>query len=190
MNYKLLVLALSFFSASFSPQAQATVELPALSYAFSYIPSLPTFGPEVVFPLKAQMPFPWNSIEGTWLAQSGNFNALYSFKIQSNAQHSRILTVVHLDPGSHRVLAQGIGLTGDDPRVVRAGMVSQGGTYWLMIRAFQDGRPGHANEVVTLLTIRPYNAANEDELHVVLKKVSDSPLNNTGITGSTSCLCN
>jgi hypothetical protein len=190
VNSKLLMLVLSFFAASSSLRAQAAGVDRALVSRFSYIPSLPTFGPEVVFPLKAQMPFPWNSIEGTWLAQSGNFNAIYSFKIQSNAQHSRILTVLHLDPGSHRVLAQGIGLTGDDPRVVRAGMVSQGGTYWLMIRAFQDGRPGHANEVVTLLTIRPYDAASEDELHVVLKKVSDSPLNNTGISGSTSCLCN
>ena len=132
-------------------------------------------GPEVPFPLKIQMPFHWETIEGVYEAKGPGIDALFSFKTQSDLQNGRTLVVHQLDPETKVVLAQGLGLTaGDDMRNVRVAMTSkQGGRYWMTIRAFKQSG-GHQNEIATVLTIKSFTG-RFDESNIVACKISEAP---------------
>lgn len=134
--------------------------------------------PDVPFPLSAMLPFPWGTIEGMWEAQADGVDAVFSFEIRGcdTGQSRKILKVVHLDPQSGQILAEGIGITVDDSRIVRAAMSGAQGNYMLMIGAYENNNASLGPKKVTVLTIRPFDPVDEDLTQVVVRKFSNVPL--------------
>lgn len=132
-------------------------------------------GPEVPFPLNAQLPFPWNTIEGVWEAKDNDINALFSFQVQNDSNNRKILKVIHLSPDGEQIIAEGTALAVDDKMIVRGAMTNGRDAYVLIIRAFRDKKGPRGARTATVLTLRPFNGAEKSETHVVVRKISNSP---------------
>ena len=181
MKLTFLVLALATVCALSSPQnVKADTDaapVPAVGHTHVF------GGPEVPFPLSAQVDFPWATIEGVWQARGKNFNTEFSFRIQSDGTNGRILGVTQINPDSLAVVAKGTGFSNDDARTVRAVMVGaqSGQSYWLIIRAFKNDKSG---KIETVLTVRSFDGrddTDEADMHIVVRKLKSSPLENSSI---------
>jgi|GEM_PF-2854660 len=181
MKLTFLVLALAMVCALSSPQqAKADTDaapLPAVGHAHVF------GGPEVPFPLSAQVDFPWATIEGVWQAKGKNFNTEFSFRIQSDGTNGRILGVTQINPDNQTVVAKGTGFSNDDARTVRAVMVGaqSGQSYWLIIRAFKNDKSGKIETVLTVRSFDGSDGTNEAEMHIVVRKLKSSPMENVAI---------
>jgi hypothetical protein len=133
--------------------------------------------PDVPFPLALEMPFPWDSIEGVWEAHGNGVDALFSFEVLQNGPVDRkILKVVHIDPLSGQVVAEGGGVSFDNDKMVRAGMTGVSGTYMLFIRAFKNPKVTRGSNVATVLTVRAFTSSEtESDVHVIIRKISSQP---------------
>ncbi len=174
MKLTFLVLALAIACALNTPQqahanvAPVTSPSVALKNLFG--------GPEVPFPLSAQVDFPWANIEGVWLAKGKNLNTEFSFHIQSNGVNGPILQVLQVNADGAGVIATGTGVSiNDDTRTVRALMIGAANaqTYFLIIRAFKNEKTG---KIETVLTIRGVSGDNDDSTHFVVRKLASDPL--------------
>lgn len=134
--------------------------------------------PDVPFPLSAMLPFPWGTIEGMWETRDNGMNAIFSFEIRGcdTGQSRKILKVVHIDPYSGQIIAEGIGITVDDTRIVRAAMSGAQGNYMLMIGAYENKDASRGPKKVTVLTIRSFDPLSEDLTQVVVRKFSNIPM--------------
>lgn len=131
--------------------------------------------PDVPFPLEAQLPFPWATIEGMWEANLNGVSALYSFQVQTDGDERKVLKVIQLDPATYAVIAEGTGISSTDDKKMTAAMKAQGGAYLLSIRAYKDTKAKIGPKVATVLTVRPFTGTEEDEKHVIIRKVSHTP---------------
>jgi hypothetical protein len=131
-------------------------------------------GHDVPFPLSDEIPFPWNSIEGTWRAEDSNLGVSFSFAVETSSEGYKVLRVQMVNLAKNRVIAQGAGFVDQGERAVSAVIKGLGHTYIVKVRAFKDDQ----GQQMTVLTIRPLvpgstPAAEEDEY--LLKKVSRVP---------------
>jgi hypothetical protein len=130
-------------------------------------------GPEVPFPLNTDLPFPWGTIEGVWEAKTNNVDAMFSFEVQTDANNRKILRVLHVDPVSHKILAEGTGISIDERRIVRAAMSGgDAGNYMLFIGAYKKAQGGTFN----VLTIRSFVSSGNRDVQVIVRKILQSPL--------------
>jgi hypothetical protein len=129
-------------------------------------------GPEVPFPLDAQLPFPWGTIAGTWEARGPGIDALFSFEVQADRNGRKILRVLHLEPATGKILAEGIGIGLDERNIVRAAMRGGCGAYMLYIGAFKNPKATQP-KTVTVLTIRSFSGVEERDIQVIVRRVSN-----------------
>lgn len=130
--------------------------------------------PDVPFPLEAQLPFPWATIEGMWEAKVDGVSALFSFQIQSDIGNRKVLRVIQLDPATYQFVAEGTGISPDNKKMTAA-MKTQVGTYLLSIRAYKDPKSKIGPKVAMVLTVRPFTGTEEDEKHVLIRKIGHNP---------------
>ena len=83
------------------------------------------------WPRAKVLPFPWDSIEGTWTDPNTRYTL--SFTTVENSWGNRHIKIKQIDSSSGRVLAQGLGYENSDD-IVRAGMSGGQSQYLLTIR--------------------------------------------------------
>lgn len=131
-------------------------------------------GPEVPFPMNTTLPFPWDKIEGIWNAKGNGVDLIFCFEVQTDRDGRQVLTVEQLDAKTGERVAQGVGLSVENDKLVRAAMTgSFGGAYMLFIGSYKDPNfaPGRIPKSVTVLTVRSFSKmmGDEDEQFTVSK---------------------
>lgn len=131
--------------------------------------------PGVPFPMSTTLPFPWDKIEGIWNAKGNGVDLIFNFKVQTDRDGRQFLSVEQLDAKTGERVAQGVGLSVENDKLVRAGMSgSFGGAYMLFIGSYRDPNfvaAGRLPKSVTVLTVRSFSnmMGDEDEQFTVSK---------------------
>ena len=138
---------------------------------------LATLGPEVPFPLSDELPFPWQTIEGTWVATTADAELEFELQVQVDEGGRQILRVLQLDPADGTVIAEGLGISVGDREIVRAAMSGASGNFMIFVASVKN--PDVLNPVpVTMLTLRSFgdiNGAVPQDTQVIIEKVLDKP---------------
>jgi hypothetical protein len=136
-------------------------------------------GGEVPFPFGNEARFPWSTIEGTYFAQSDDYEAYFSFEVVDDAVGEPHLKVLHYENDTGREFGEGGGFAQSDARVVRAAMRARNGlSYLIFVRSFNNVYiEGQSVSHATVLTIRSFRGElNQKDWHFLLKKISNRPL--------------
>ena len=125
------------------------------------------------FPLSALLPFPWASIDGIWTMKLPDGTSLYfSFEVQSDCNGRKILKVNTFDRTTYRLTGDGTGLALANDTMVRAAITTPSTQYMLYIRQFKQVVGKGQSRQVTVVTVRPFNGNETDDIHMVARKVS------------------
>ena len=148
-----------------------------LCFAFSAQAQFKSLGGDVPFPWGTELPFPWDNIDGIWVAQDG-FNEFY-FNIKvvnKDPSGSHVVNMVQYDPVTMDVLSRGGGFAYSYDKILRVAMNnSDTDNYLSIIRAYEYVRDD-VKDVATVMTIRFFENSKQEDLHFILRKVSDVPL--------------
>lgn len=145
---------------------------PTTSYASSKIVLA---GPEVPFPLSDRIYFPWSMIDGTWEAMDKDMYAHYIFKVQSDCNGQKILRVLHMDPATGEVVAEGFGIADQSERIVRAIMRANGYSYVLHMSAYRNTKSAKLPKTAMVLSVLPLSDEPMAETHYILRKLVNNP---------------
>ncbi len=170
-------------SVAAEAQAGACTLLPAIPADPAY-PAYATSGLELrstdpvgPFPLSALIPLSWNSIDGIWSMKLPDGTQIHlSLQVQADCDGRRFLRVVNFDQKSFRIQSEGIGLTQSNDTMVRAVMTSQSSQHMIFIRQYKVPVGKAGSKVSTVVTIRPFNGSNADDLHMIARKASSLTL--------------
>lgn len=132
-------------------------------------------GPEVPFPLSIELPFPWGTIEGIWMARGKGLDAYFSFEVQTGHFDWKMLRVIQIDPVGKCSVAEGVGVAVTNSNVVRAAMAGDGGSYMLYIGSYKNDHSIFGPHSVTVLTIRSFHKLFPDDTQLIVKKVGNYP---------------
>lgn len=134
------------------------------------------------WPWAKPLPFPWESIEGTWTES----NTLYtfSFKVVENSWGDRHVRIKQIDPNSGRALAQGVGYENSEGIVVAGMTGGQQKQFLLTIRLLQRVHCWDRRDV-TGVTMETYDhqLINHFEIHKI-REIPLTPLNLKEYKGS------
>lgn len=168
--------------SSSSSSACVSASSPALAttYLFSGTPSgAPLSDPVGPFPLSALVPFPWGSIDGIWSMKLPDGTKLhFSFEVASTCDGQKIVHVLGFEQKSYRVTSEGVAVSFSDLRVsgkdttVRAVMSSSTSQYMVFLRQFRIPAGKATGRVSTVVTIRPFNGSEADDVHMVARRSS------------------
>ena len=134
------------------------------------LPQARAGGSDVPFPLDYPLPFPWNTIEGTWAVESRAYQATFSFDVQNDCNGRQILKVSQIDPDSGDVMADGMGYKIDRTEQVTAAMSGQSGSYMLYVGAYEDTHVSPAKKAYVLRIVS--FAGGSSELRFRIHKMS------------------
>lgn len=103
------------------------------TYAYSDIQPMRDWVP---WPFGQELAFPWDDIQGLWLAEGEGFAAYFSLRVTVEKEAGvRILKIKQLDAATCKTVATGVGIEQDS--VVRAQMTArEGRTFRVSFRAF------------------------------------------------------
>jgi hypothetical protein len=189
----LVVLASMAFTAGnagFQPKSMAAEAQAGTCTLLPAIPAEPTYpayatsglelrstDPVGPFPLSALIPLSWNSIDGIWSMKLPDGTQIHlSLQVQADCDGRRFLRVVNFDQKSFRIQSEGIGLTQSNDTMVRAVMTSQSSQHMIFIRQYKVPVGKAGSKVSTVVTIRPFNGSNADDLHLIARKASSLTL--------------
>lgn len=151
--------------------------------SFSAFATVPSFGPfsggDGIFPWGDRVPFPWQDMQGTWIAENDDYSVMFSFAVTRVEAGERLLNLVQLNPDRpSEVLAKGVGYEADN--IVRAVLRkdTKSPFFRVYVHAYTPKKDKHnANkEVIKILSISPLCATSDNEImHFVLRKVSSKP---------------
>ncbi len=132
---------------------------------------------EVPWPWGSELPFPWESIAGTWSAENEKFYTWFSFEVYPSQNGANpLIRVRQVDPLTRTEVASGIGF--EDNKIVKAYMVGKDSRYFISVRAYRtdtDHGPALTNSV-TVLSISSAGTSGDFMYHLVLSKLSDKPI--------------
>ncbi len=127
------------------------------------------------FPLSQLVPFPWATIEGIWtMVLPDGTPRYFSFEVRSSCDGRKFIQVVGFDQKTYRITAEGIGLGIGGDTMVRAVMTSTTSQYMAYIRQFRVGKA--TTKISTVVTIRPFNGDETDDIHMIARKASSLTL--------------
>lgn len=123
------------------------------------------------FPLSQLVPFPWASIEGIWsMTLPDGTPRYFSFEVRASCDGRKFVHVVGFDQKTYRITAEGMGLGVGNDMMVRAVMTSATSQYMAYIRQFRTGKS--SVKTTTVVTIRPFNGDETDDIHMSARKAS------------------
>ena len=124
------------------------------------------------WPWAKPLPFPWESIEGTWSESNSHYT--FSFEVVENSWGSRHIKIKQVDPGSGRVIAHGVGYENYEGIVI-AGMTGgqQQKQYLLTVRLLERVHCWDRRNV-TGVTMETYD--HKLIHHFEIYKIQDLPL--------------
>jgi hypothetical protein len=134
----------------------------------------------VPWPWSGQRPFPNKMMEGTWLAQNGEFESYFSFK-PVVADGVLSFEVKQIDVVTCKTVAYGIGVISKTGRTFTSDMdfLDLDQAYRLAIRSFDYGGPvkdislSPIDGQVVVLSIQPEDRTKY--VHMVISKVASDP---------------
>ena len=141
----------------------------------------PRGGPEVPFPLSITLPFPWGAIEGLWKVVTDDQVTLFSFSVETDHDGRQYLHVLQLNATTGVVVAEGVGVSVERDKLVRAAMTSKTDkvNYMLFIGSYRNTGE-HASVLMkslTVLTVRPFTSLmGADDVQLMVEKVSNEPI--------------
>ena len=132
----------------------------------------------VPWPWSLRKTFPWTMMAGTWLAQNGNFQSYFTFKITRDAQMRRF-EVRQIDVVTCKEVAFGQGSASHTQNNILTDMFYIGvrQAYSIYVRSYDYSGPTKDINVspidgqVVLLSIQPQG--REDYVHLVISKISN-----------------
>lgn len=158
---------------------------------FPEFPKLPPPGgnpvgePGVPFPMNITLPFPWGNIEGLWKVAIDKVDVVFSFKLQTDHDGHEYLEVLQINSANGTILAEGVGISIESDKLVRAAMKSIGtnsnymlfiGSYKITQGAQATGRTAQSKPAVTVLTVRPFtDLMGSNDIQVIVSKISNAP---------------
>ena len=146
--------------------------LPLIGGTGASSPELRSTDPVGPFPLSAIVPFPWATIEGIWtMTLPDGTRRYFSFEVRSACDGRRFVQVLGFDQQTYRVNAEGIGLGQTNDTMVRAVMTSATSQYMVFIRQFKMPA-GKLSKLSTVVTVRPFNGDETDDIHMIARKAS------------------
>lgn len=171
--------------------------LPTIPTVPSIDPTLPTFPdlpniplpghdkeePGVPFPMATILPFPWGNIEGIWRVEVQGAHLLFSFRVETDYQRKQYLRVIQIDHLTGQVLAEGVGISIENDRLVRAAMNAKGnaaGSYMLFVGSYKndEGKTLHGQtaRIITVLTVRSFSdLLGDKDVQVAITKLTNTP---------------
>lgn len=159
------------------PSAAAPIGSGAAGRASGLQVDLRSTDPVGPFPLSALVPFSWASIDGIWSMKLPDGTALYlSLQVQADCDGRRFLKVINFDQKSFRVQSEGVGLALANDTTVRAVMTSPTSQHMLFIRQYKVPVGKAGSKISTVVTIRPFNGSNNDDVHMIARKASSLTL--------------
>lgn len=132
-------------------------------------------GPEVPFPLSDRIYLPWGLIDGTWEAMDKDMYAHYIFKVQSDCNGQKILRVMHIDPATGEVIAEGVGIADQSERIIRAIMRGNGYSYVLHMSAYRNTKSAKLPKTAMVLSVLPLGDEPNAETYYILRKLLNNP---------------
>lgn len=183
-------MAVTAGTAGLQPQSVAAMAQPGACTLLPTPPAEPTFpdystsglelrstDPVGPFPLSALIPFSWNSIDGIWSMKLPDGTQVHlSLQAQTDCDGRRFLRVINFDQKSFRVQSEGFGLTQSNDTMVRAVMTSLSSQHMIFIRQYKLPVGKLGSKISTVVTIRPFNGSNVDDLHMIARKASSLTL--------------
>ena len=132
----------------------------------------------VPWPMSVRRTFPWTMMEGTWLAQNGEFQSYYTFKITRDGQ-IRHFEVRQIDVMTCQEVANGHGSATRGQSRITAEMfyINVRQSYGFFVRSYQYAGPMKdigVNPIegqVVMLYIQPEDRT--DYVHFVISKLSN-----------------
>ncbi len=162
--------SVSGLSTSSLPSFATTLPLIGGSGSSTALRSTDPVGP---FPLSAIVPFPWTTIEGIWTMMLPDGTRRYfSFEVRSSCDGRRFVQVLGFDQQTYRVTAEGVGLGQTNDTMVRAVMTSATSQYMVFIRQFKMPAGKATGKLSTVVTVRPFNGDETDDIHMIARKAS------------------
>ncbi len=129
------------------------------------------------FPLSALIPLSWTSIDGIWSMKLPDGAQVHlSLQVQADCDGRRFVKVVGFDQKSFRIQSEGIGLAQSNDTMVRAVMTSQSSQHMIFIRQYKVPVGKAGSKISTVVTIRPFNGTDADDLHMIARKASSLTL--------------
>jgi len=86
------------------------------------------------WPWGSEINMPWKNLSGVWEVSDGNCENLFLFKVGSDANGDKVVSITQYDPKSCKVIAQGLGY--EENKYIYAQMARHGKSYNLTIHAF------------------------------------------------------
>ncbi|MGE0632232.1 MAG: hypothetical protein AB7O96_07475 [Pseudobdellovibrionaceae bacterium] len=137
-------------------------------------------GDDGFWPWGERVDFPWQEIQGQWIAENNLYTTLFNFSVtRIEDSGERILNVVQLNPHKpNQILARGVGYE-TDKKIVRAMMKIEDTSshYRIYVHAYTKKEkptdqvgPGEVIKVLSISLVCPISA--DDVVHLVLSKVS------------------
>lgn len=126
------------------------------------------------WPWSTRLPFPWESIQGTWTERNAQF--MFSFKVVENSAGDRHIKIKQLNAFTGDVVAQGLGLENSEMVVVASMTDGQESQFRLTVRSMQYVNT-RGNQEFTGVTIESF----DDELlfYFEIRKIKDLALTPT-----------
>lgn len=163
--------------SSADPSSTATIGSGAAGRASGLQVDLRSTDPVGPFPLSALVPFSWASIDGIWSMKLPDGTALYlSLQVQADCDGRRFLKVINFDQKSFRVQSEGVGLALANDTTVRAVMTSPTSQHMIFVRQYKVPVGKAGSKISTVVTIRPFNGSNNEDVHMIARKASSLTL--------------
>jgi len=136
------------------------------------------------WPWSTQCPFPWESIEGKWMATTKTGNEVYyDFRVISQTQDGEHYLIVTEYNEEMKILARGVGYSRRGELGVLAAMhwyaEDQHGGFWLQVSSFVDEQKATPLACVrknlkTAVKMTPFGQIQDNEAPLIIEKMPAS----------------
>lgn len=129
------------------------------------------------FPLAVVLPFPWAKIQGIWMMKYPDGRVLhFSFDVREDCDGRKIIQVIGFDQKNYQEIEKGYGVAISSDTIIRAVMTSATSQHMLFIRQLKPTSGKSAGKTLTVVTIRPFDGGDQNDVHMIATKASDLPL--------------
>ena len=138
--------------------------------------------PGDAWPWGSEMPFPWNGIKGTWVAQGEGASTYFTFKKVRMPDGGNQLQVKQYETSTCKLLASGVGY--EEDRVVKAVLLTRSVAFELTVHVFRQSdlisadshfvQKAESTKTVTVMSMASLADANQ-RLTIELQKVDADP---------------
>ena len=129
----------------------------------------------IPWPWGSEAPFPWEKIEGKWMAYNNSEYTYFAFEEMESSTSSRLLRVYQVDPYTNKRVAEGTGFE-TDRQVIAIMRGICGDTYRVSIRAYVDRDDRGRFTKRTVMSVGPAWRPDSWDGHYLMQKMSSDTM--------------